>query len=230
MDEWRRANKPKQTTIKDAIQSKVDAAVPVKKFSDSIDAKEDHVYRMVTKEDFDNALKTGELKPGRSFDNGGTVNFSKEPIPVYGGTAYGSAGLLVEVPESELKDARYYTGSKDLYAESPQAVPLSSVSRAWGFQFGDKRGVKIADVTDDITKHAAVGQPKQTDTPAFKAWFGDSKVVDAEGKPLVVYHGTRRRFQVTSQLGSFSQKRHWLAWNWSLSDHITGNRWISMRI
>jgi hypothetical protein len=29
----------------------------------------------------------------------------------------------------------------------------------------------------------------QTDTPAFKKWFGDSKVVDAEGKPLVVYHG-----------------------------------------
>ena len=25
---------------------------------------------------------------------------------------------------------------------------------------------------------------------AFKAWFGDSKVVDADGKPLVVYHGT----------------------------------------
>jgi hypothetical protein len=31
----------------------------------------------------------------------------------------------------------------------------------------------------------------QTDTPAFKAWFGDSKVVDSEGKPLVVYHGTQ---------------------------------------
>lgn len=31
---------------------------------------------------------------------------------------------------------------------------------------------------------------KQTDTPAFKAWFGDSKVVDADGKPLVVYHGS----------------------------------------
>jgi len=25
---------------------------------------------------------------------------------------------------------------------------------------------------------------------AFKKWFGDSKVVDAQGKPLVVYHGT----------------------------------------
>lgn len=30
----------------------------------------------------------------------------------------------------------------------------------------------------------------QTQTPEFKRWFGDSKVVDAEGKPLVVYHGT----------------------------------------
>jgi hypothetical protein len=33
-------------------------------------------------------------------------------------------------------------------------------------------------------------EPSQTETPAFKRWFGDSKVVDAEGKPLVVYHGT----------------------------------------
>jgi hypothetical protein len=29
-----------------------------------------------------------------------------------------------------------------------------------------------------------------TETPEFKAWFGDSKVVDENGKPLVVYHGT----------------------------------------
>lgn len=30
----------------------------------------------------------------------------------------------------------------------------------------------------------------QTETEAFKRWFGDSKVVDENGKPLVVYHGT----------------------------------------
>lgn len=30
----------------------------------------------------------------------------------------------------------------------------------------------------------------QAQTEAFKSWFGDSKVVDASGKPLVVYHGT----------------------------------------
>lgn len=34
----------------------------------------------------------------------------------------------------------------------------------------------------------------QTDTNNFKNWFADSKVVDAEGKPQVVYHGTDKPF------------------------------------
>lgn len=36
--------------------------------------------------------------------------------------------------------------------------------------------------------------PAQTDTEAFRNWFADSKVVDAQGKPLVVYHGTTGDF------------------------------------
>jgi hypothetical protein len=39
---------------------------------------------------------------------------------------------------------------------------------------------------------AATDHPE---TPEFKEWFGDSKVVDEEGKPLVVYHGTRSNFE-----------------------------------
>jgi hypothetical protein len=31
---------------------------------------------------------------------------------------------------------------------------------------------------------------RQTQTPAFKKWFADSKVVDKDGSPLVVYHGS----------------------------------------
>lgn len=34
----------------------------------------------------------------------------------------------------------------------------------------------------------------QTKTPEFKNWFGDSKVVDEKGEPLVVYHGTSEDF------------------------------------
>ena len=33
-------------------------------------------------------------------------------------------------------------------------------------------------------------------TEAFKRWFGDSKVVDGDGKPLVAYHGTTSSFNV----------------------------------
>jgi len=47
---------------------------------------------------------------------------------------------------------------------------------------GDRRG---------INSSLEISQ-NQTDTPAFKKWFGDSKVVDENGKPLVVYHGTGR--------------------------------------
>lgn len=33
---------------------------------------------------------------------------------------------------------------------------------------------------------------QQVETDAFKKWFGDSKVVDEDGKPLVVYHGSTK--------------------------------------
>lgn len=36
--------------------------------------------------------------------------------------------------------------------------------------------------------------PNLLDNPKFKAWFKDSKVVDAEGNPLRVYHGTTGDF------------------------------------
>lgn len=43
-----------------------------------------------------------------------------------------------------------------------------------------------------------------TETPAFKKWFGDSKVVDDQGQPLVVFHGTNQSFDAFSKdtLGS----------------------------
>lgn len=36
--------------------------------------------------------------------------------------------------------------------------------------------------------------PAPTDTPEFKRWFSDSKVVDADGKPARVFHGTSADF------------------------------------
>jgi hypothetical protein len=41
---------------------------------------------------------------------------------------------------------------------------------------------------------AKLWNEKGTDSPYFKKWFGKSKVVDENGEPLVVYHGTSDQF------------------------------------
>ena len=45
-------------------------------------------------------------------------------------------------------------------------------------------------VQGSVGQAPLLSRTDQTKTPEFKAWFGDSKVVDAQGRPLVVYHGT----------------------------------------
>lgn len=63
-----------------------------------------------------------------------------------------------------------------------------------------RRGLDISQPNDELI--AALDQPgegefnqdgtRNIDTQAFRDWFGDSKVVDESGEPLVVYHGTRK--------------------------------------
>jgi hypothetical protein len=40
-----------------------------------------------------------------------------------------------------------------------------------------------------VPMYSRAAGPAPTSSEAFKRWFGDSKVVDEQGKPLVVYHG-----------------------------------------
>jgi hypothetical protein len=55
---------------------------------------------------------------------------------------------------------------------------------------------EVADVGEQLSLFAEseMKERNQVNTPAFKKWFGDSKVIDEDGKPLVVYHGTLRDF------------------------------------
>nr|DAW47413.1 MAG TPA: crystallin beta/gamma motif-containing protein [Caudoviricetes sp.] len=43
-----------------------------------------------------------------------------------------------------------------------------------------------------------------TNSPAFKEWFGNSNAVDENGKPLMVYHGTHKKFDTfdTDKIGT----------------------------
>ena len=49
-----------------------------------------------------------------------------------------------------------------------------------------------ADVADASGGDFFQQRPAAVDTPAFKAWFKDSEIVDEKGDPRVLYHGTKR--------------------------------------
>ena len=49
---------------------------------------------------------------------------------------------------------------------------------------------------------------RQTETPEFKRWFGDSKVADAQGRPEIAYHGTRSDFTSFDQGRSRANTGH----------------------
>lgn len=69
------------------------------------------------------------------------------------------------------------------------------------------------DITTEMRERLRNGAPlfskarEQEETPEFKAWFGDSQVVDASGKPLVVYHGTNADFSEFEPAG-MNESRH----------------------
>lgn len=58
----------------------------------------------------------------------------------------------------------------------------------------------------------------QTMTPQFKAWFGNSKVVDEHGKPLIVYHGTAKYFT------QFKTEIFWASSTPELASAYSGSR------
>lgn len=78
---------------------------------------------------------------------------------------------------------------------------MPRIERATYEQFKN-RNQTLSEVLDDNIPYQLLPQAYDTqgqadiNTPEFKNWFGDSKVVDENGKPLVVYHGTHAKFTV----------------------------------
>lgn len=54
----------------------------------------------------------------------------------------------------------------------------------------------------DVADARKEWKEKGVESPYFKKWFGDSKVVDSDGAPAVVYHGTTHKFS------AFGDKRN----------------------
>ncbi|MGY0607391.1 ADP-ribosyltransferase-containing protein [Stenotrophomonas sp. FS3] len=75
--------------------------------------------------------------------------------------------------------------------EIVQDDPIEGQRQTWSVALPDTAAREV--LAGDILFQSPSGQ-SQTETPAFRNWFGDSKVVDANGEPLVVYHGSDSSF------------------------------------
>lgn len=53
-----------------------------------------------------------------------------------------------------------------------------------------QKAMDIGMFGDEFKQTTLFQRQKITETPSFKKWFGKSKVVDSDGNPLVMYHGT----------------------------------------
>jgi hypothetical protein len=75
-------------------------------------------------------------------------------------------------------------GARVLFSEGEAPAPVfySAVLRA-------ARTPPLRQAQTQRASAFSIAPPAESE--AFKRWFGDSKVVDKHGKPLVVYHGTR---------------------------------------
>jgi hypothetical protein len=65
------------------------------------------------------------------------------------------------------------------YATAAEIVPREEVERSYPYLINDRR-----------SDPRYSSQRKQVDTPEFKRWFKNSKIVDEAGRPRVMYHGT----------------------------------------
>jgi hypothetical protein len=107
-------------------------------------------------------------------------------------------------------------GRIEYYKPEDMPAPLGNEPTAVNFDGKSPMDIKVE--RKPIQKKAAkkpgqeemfdVSGARKTDTPAFRNWFGNSKVVDKNGQPLVMYHGTAEEINkfYPNQFFTFSPK------------------------
>lgn len=115
------------------------------------------------------------------------------------------ARSTIERVRDEIRTTQTAARTASQSRSSQQATGSPSRTAVAGVRLSDRTGTGGREGGE--TRIAArtsqeQGQPQRRtrasveNSPEFKRWFGDSKVVDKDGKPLVVYHGTESDFDV----------------------------------
>lgn len=107
--------------------------------------------------------------------------------------AIGKTTDVIEKAQAEGHDGVIIRNVRDNYNNNARTKPTDT------YVVFNSRQIKSSQSNSgafDPANPSILNQPgiDQTQTPEFRNWFGESKVVDGEGKPLVVYHGSRSKF------------------------------------
>ena len=94
----------------------------------------------------------------------------------------------MDIRKSPNGENRFYIHSLNIKKDADSLLPSMRVVK------GENQTSinSIPNSNENVKERFALDE--KTETPEFKRWFGDSKVVDENGKPKVMYHGSREKF------------------------------------
>lgn len=91
-----------------------------------------------------------------------------------------------------LETGERYLPSAAIAALTPAEYAATTRAKRAGMKKGQQFVPQPEAVAKKVGRYRRNPRDPQTDTPAFRRWFGDSRVVDVRGGPLVVYHGSSK--------------------------------------
>lgn len=183
-----------------------------------------------TKHDFDGEMLTNRQILSKINERGGGVAFAQDGMEIpknikHTGASYNFGGKTMTDYEiitmmnggenvnlvSESKKGEHTSRDLNNYNDLLDVGADGQVGMDNGLAFADGGLIAPNGNTSNLTRE----QYKLVRTPEFKAWFGDwendpensSKVVDENGEPLVVYHGTKNQFY---EFDTNKQLKGWL--------------------
>lgn len=189
-----------------------------KNLKENFDMSADDLTDMV-KADIKNILQEADVSP---------EEFNFEDIRVYGSYTKGKnketsdLDFIVQYTGTMKEDAAFnLLHDEDLTIEDKNGrtvtIDINPINRELSGTIDEyigQEGVEYYQSVDtagtnnsaEISAAKKEWEEKGTDSKYFKKWFGNSKVVDENGKPLIVYHGSEENFDTfdRSKLGSKS--------------------------
>lgn len=134
-----------------------------------------------------------------------------------------SFGICFSLPASQ-------SNRRDLILHGMKQSPVILFFKSHIDGYMKRDGSFVAPHNDKRTKAKTYASKPVTSTPNFAAWFGDSKVVDKKGQPLVVYHGTSNdvsEFQEQNIKRPYNGHGHHFATKPSVANHYSEHAYLS---